>query len=126
MVNRNMNDGIIEQIGALLADISAAEDSEKKGINSLLPIDSVKDVKKILGPLLVELKGFVITREYDSYRFGHFLSEKFEIALELKFFIPDAILGKLMTLFYSILFDFYPLTYSIKKYIADILIKLLK
>lgn len=126
MVNRNMNGGIVEQIDALLTEISVAQYPEKWGINSLLPVDDSKDVKNIVGPLLVELKEHISTASYDSYRFGHFLSEKFEISLELKFFIPDSILGKLMTLFYSILFDLKLLTYSIKKYIADILIKLLK
>ena len=126
MVNRNINDGIVQQIDGLLEEINAYECHEKWGVNKLLPVESEKDLKKVLMPLLVELKGHILKPSYDSYLFGHFLSEKFEISLELKFFIPDSILAKLMSLLYSILVDFSPLTYSIKKNIADNLIKLLK
>lgn len=71
-------EGILKQIDALLHEIPLIEYPLKKEINCLLPVDCSKDVIKVIGPLLKELRGFVEDEGYDSYQFGHFLAEKFE------------------------------------------------
>lgn len=72
-----MREEILAKIDALLGEIPAAEYSIK-GVNCLLPCDSSQDVKKLISPLLNELKEHLRGEDYDSYKFGHFLTEKFE------------------------------------------------
>lgn len=75
----NEREVISKQIDSLLHEITSIEHFKKKEINFLLPVDCSKDVVKVIGPLLKELKVFVEDEEYDSYIFGHFLTEKFEV-----------------------------------------------
>ena len=72
-----MNKGILDQIDSLLQEIPLSEYSVK-GVNCLLPCDCSQDVKKLIGPLLIELKEFLGKDDHDSYKFGYFLSEKFD------------------------------------------------
>ena len=71
-----MNKEILDQIDVLATEIPLAEYSIK-GVNCLLPCDSSQDVKKLVGPLLIEMKEYLKSEDYDSYKFGHFLIEKF-------------------------------------------------
>lgn len=72
-----MNQEILDQINVLVTEIPLAE-YFTKGVNCLLPCDTSQDVKKLIGPLLMEMKEFLKKEYYDSYKFGHFLTEKFE------------------------------------------------
>lgn len=72
-----MNKEILDQIDVLLIEIPLSEYSIK-GVNCLLPCDCSQDVKKLIGPLLIELKEFLGKEDYDSYKFGYFLTEKIE------------------------------------------------
>lgn len=74
-----VREGILKQIDSLLQEISSIEYPQKKEINCLLPVDCSHDVIKVIGPLLKDLKSFVGDEGYDSYTFGHFLTERFEV-----------------------------------------------
>ncbi len=76
---RQSNTDVLNQINALLQEIPLVMDYPIKGINCLMPFDCSEDIKRVLPPLLNELKGHLAVKEYDSYKFGHFLSEKFEM-----------------------------------------------
>lgn len=72
-----MSQEILDQIDVLVREIPIA-DYSVKGVNCLLPCDCSQDVKKLIAPLLIELKEFLNTEDYDSYKFDYFLVEKFE------------------------------------------------
>lgn len=72
-----MREEILAEIDVLLEEIPSAEYSIK-GVNCLLPCDSSQDVKRLISPLLNELKEHLKGEDYDSFKFGHFLSEKVE------------------------------------------------
>ena len=72
-----MNKEILDQIDVLVKEIPLA-DYSIKGVNCLLPCDCSQDIKKLISPLLIELKEFLNKEDYDSYKFGYFLTEKFE------------------------------------------------
>lgn len=72
-----MSQEILDQIDVLVREIPIA-DYSVKGVNCLLPCDCSQDVKKLIAPLLIELKEFLNTKDYDSYKFDYFLVEKFE------------------------------------------------
>lgn len=79
METRHDNSEIFNHIDALLQEIYSIKEYPIKGINCLMPIDCSGDVRKVLPPLLIELKEHLNVKEYDSYKFGHFLSTKFEM-----------------------------------------------
>jgi hypothetical protein len=72
-----MSQEILDQIDVLVREIPIV-DYSVKGVNCLLPCDCSQDVKKLIAPLLIELKEFLNTEDYDSYKFDYFLVEKFE------------------------------------------------
>ena len=76
IIERVMNEKISILLDDLLQSIAVSNYSVK-GINCLLPYDTSEDIKKLIPKLLNELNEQFLIKEYDSYKFGYFLSDKF-------------------------------------------------